>query len=189
MLLAGASVVLGDRRVDPWTSRAISKPMDKPEKSRAALAGAASVGLHDVGGDYVFRVEERRAGPGGNGPMNEVLDGLATIHARALDLISSAGDVDTADDRPKWAQILDALRRLPALVNACYPAGQPDLNVVDRTIPAQAGNPKQPPASMLAPVRMLSAMEAVQEEAAYSSMDRRGSPAQAELSEMLEPQT
>ena len=186
VFLAGASVVwaIADSTMDqPRDLEAYDTPDEGARRWRVAHLSD----LHAVGGDYEFRVESGRAGPRGNGRMNEVLDGLAAIHAREpLDLIIVSGDLTDAGRSTEWAQVMDAFARHPALVERMLILpGNHDLNVVDRTNPARLEIPNSA-GKRLRQMRMLSAMEAVQG-SRVRIMDReRHRPGQT-LSEMLAP--
>jgi len=186
VFLAGASVVwaIADSTMDQPSDL---EAYDKPEKAALRWRVAHLSDLHAVGGDYEFRVESGRAGPRGNGRMNEVLDGLAAIHAREpLDLIIVSGDLTDAGRSTEWAQIMDAFARHPALVERMLILpGNHDLNVVDRTNPARLEIPNSA-GKRLRQMRMLSAMEAVQGSRVLIMDSERHRPGQT-LSEMLAP--
>jgi len=186
MFLAGASVVwaVADSTMDQPSDL---EAYDTPEAGARRWRVAHLSDLHAVGGAYEFRVESGRAGPRGNGRMNEVLDGLAAIHAdEPLDLIIVSGDLTDAGRSTEWAQIMDAFARHPALVERMLILpGNHDLNVVDRTNPARLEIPNSA-GKRLRQMRMLSAMEAVQG-SRVRIMDReRHRPGQT-LTEMLAP--
>jgi hypothetical protein len=119
--------------------------------------------LHAVGERYGFRIESGRSGPCGNERLDQVLAGLANLHAaHPLDLVLVSGDMTDAGRSTEWAEFLSAVAQYPALVARIVALpGNHDLNIVDRANPARLDLPFSS-AKRLRQMRTLSAIAAIQ---------------------------
>jgi predicted MPP superfamily phosphohydrolase len=119
--------------------------------------------LHIVGERFGFRIESGRAGPRGNGRVEELLARLAVIHQREpLDHILITGDITDAGRAPEWAEFFTMISAYPGLVDRMMLLpGNHDINVVDRSNPARLDLPLGP-GRHLREIRALSGIAALQ---------------------------
>jgi hypothetical protein len=143
--------------------------------------------LHTVGERYGFRIESGRAGPCGNGKLEEVLSQLEATHARdPLDAIVITGDLTDAGRSVEWAELLDAFARYPRLADRLLVVpGNHDLNIVDGGNPARVDLPTSPK-RRLRQVRTLSMACVIQGQRVHV-VDRKKRTVGATLAETLQP--
>jgi 3',5'-cyclic AMP phosphodiesterase CpdA len=107
-------------------------------------------------------------GPRGNRCIRRAWRKLATIHASTpVDRVLVTGDITDAGTRAEWAEFIDLLRGCPALrTRLSFVPGNHDVNVIDRTNPAQLELPWSVSRS-LRQLRVVLALDAIQGERAH----------------------
>jgi hypothetical protein len=121
--------------------------------------------LHLVGERYGYRMEAGTHGPRGNRCIRRAWRKLAAIHASTpIDRILMTGDITDAGTRAEWAELLDLVRGCPELrARLSFVPGNHDVNVIDRTNPAQLELPWSA-GQALRQLRVVLALDAIQGE-------------------------
>jgi len=176
--LGNAAVVLGlSMAVESlywiWRERSLRGPVldwvPTPSHADASSARVAHLSdLHVVGERYGYRMEAGTHGPRGNRCIRRAWRKLATIHASTpVDRVLVTGDITDAGTRAEWAEFIDLLRGCPALrTRLSFVPGNHDVNVIDRTNPAQLELPWSVSRS-LRQLRVVLALDAIQGERAH----------------------
>jgi 3',5'-cyclic AMP phosphodiesterase CpdA len=173
--LGNAAVVLGlSTAVESlywiWRERSLRGPVldwvPTPSHADASSARVAHLSdLHVVGERYGHRMEAGTHGPRGNRCIRRAWRKLAAIHAvTPVDRVFVTGDITDAGTRAEWAEFIDLLRGCPALrTRLSFVPGNHDVNIIDRTNPAQLELPWSVGRS-LRQLRVVLALDAIQGE-------------------------